>query len=69
MTVRSAALVLAAFAAAWLTIFFSPVLLNFLGLGEFAIVGQAGFAILALSVLDRLYTRFFAAEDHPPPEH
>ena len=62
---RSTAQILAAFAVASLTVWFSPLLLGPLGLGEFVFVGQLGLTVLALSVLDRVFRRLSGSS----PEH
>jgi len=54
---RSTALILAAFLAAGIPVSFGPELLTALGLGEFAFVGQLGFAILVLSGLEAVFGR------------
>jgi hypothetical protein len=54
---HSVARIVAAFLTAGLAVWLSPPLLNSLGLGEFAFVGQLCLTILALSVLERVFTR------------
>jgi hypothetical protein len=54
---RSTAQILAAFVAAAIAVWFGPDLLDPLGLGEFAFVGQLCFAILVLSGLEALFRR------------
>ena len=54
---RSTAMLVVAFVAAWNSVEYSPVLLDWLGLGEFVFLGQLGLPILALSVLDLLFRR------------
>jgi hypothetical protein len=54
---RSTTLILAAFVAAGVTVWFTPDLLASLGLGEFAFLGQLSFAIVVLSVLDKVFSR------------
>jgi hypothetical protein len=62
---RSTAQILASFVVASLTIWFSPLLLGPLGLGEFTFLGQLGLTVIALSVLDRVFRRLFGLS----PEH
>jgi len=54
---RSTAMIVVAFVAAWNTVEYSPVLLDWLGLGEFVFLGQLGLPILVLSVLEMLFRR------------
>jgi len=54
---RSTAMIVVAFVAAWNTVEYSPVLLDWLGLGEFVFLGQLGLPILVLSVLGMLFRR------------
>jgi hypothetical protein len=54
---RSTAMLVVAFVAAWNAVEYSPVLLDWLGLGEFVFLGQLGLPILVLSVLDMLFRR------------
>jgi hypothetical protein len=54
---RSTGQILASFAAAGLTVWFSPLLLSPLGLDEFFFIGQLGLTILVLSVLEALFRR------------
>jgi hypothetical protein len=60
---RSTALILAAFVVAGLAVWFTPELLEPLGLGEFAMIGQLSCAILLLSLLDWLARRLPRAGD------
>ena len=57
MNPRAAAMILGACATAWLASQYGPVLLEKTGLGEFGIVGQLCFAVLGLSVLERVFAR------------
>ena len=52
---RSTAMIVVAFVAAWNTVEYSPVLLDWLGLGEFVFLGQLGLPILVLSVLEMVF--------------
>jgi hypothetical protein len=61
---RSTAQILASFATAGLTVWFSPLLLSPLGLDEFVFIGQLGLTILALSVLEALFRRFPEPSSH-----
>ena len=54
---RSTAMLVVAFVAAWLAVEYSPMLLDWLGLGEFVFLGQLGLPILVLSVLEMLFRR------------
>jgi hypothetical protein len=54
---RSTAQILASFAVAALAVWFGPTLLGWLGLDEFAFVGQVCLAILALTAMDRAFIR------------
>jgi hypothetical protein len=54
---RSTAMLVVAFVAAWNTVEYTPVLLDWLGLSEFVFLGQLGLPILVLSVLDMLFRR------------
>jgi hypothetical protein len=54
---RSTAMLVVAFVAAWLTVEYSPILLEWMGLDEFVFVGQLGLPIVVLSVLDLLFRR------------
>jgi hypothetical protein len=54
---RSTGYILAAFVAAGLAVWFGPALLDLVGLGEFAFLGQLCLAILALSVMDAVLRR------------
>lgn len=57
MSGLSTALILLAFAAAGLGVWFSPLLLDRIGLGEFAFLGQTCGVILILSVLETAFHR------------
>jgi hypothetical protein len=57
MNWRSPLHVAIAFLVAGLVVWFSPLLLMHLGLGEFEVLGQMGLAVLALSVLDLILQR------------
>jgi hypothetical protein len=61
---RSTALILAAFVVAGLAVWFTPDLLGLLGLAEFTFIGQLGSAILALSVLEAVFSRLPASPGH-----
>jgi hypothetical protein len=62
---RSTAQIAAALLTAGLAVWFAPALLHSLDLGEFAFVGQLCLAILALSVLEKVFRRLPAASaDH-----
>jgi hypothetical protein len=52
-----AARVLAAFLVAGLTVWFSPMLIGAVGLGEFAFVGQLCATVLVLSMLESVFGR------------
>ncbi len=54
---RSTALILVSFVAAGLAVWFTPLLLDPPGLGEFVFVVQVSFAILALSALEAVFRR------------
>jgi hypothetical protein len=54
---RSTAMLVVAFVAAGSAVWYSPLLLDWLGLGEFVFLGQLGLPILVLSVLDPLFRR------------
>jgi hypothetical protein len=54
---RSTAMIVAAFVAAGIAVCYSPVLLDWIGLGEFIFLGQLGLPILVLSVLESLFAR------------
>jgi hypothetical protein len=54
---RSTAMLVVAFVAAWIAVGYSPLLLDWLGLGEFVFLGQLGLPILVLSVLEMLFRR------------
>jgi hypothetical protein len=62
---RSTGLLLAAFVVAAASVWFSPVLLDLLGLSEFVFVGQVCFAILALSLLEAGYRRLPGGSHDP----
>jgi hypothetical protein len=57
MTWRSTAQILLSFALAGLAVWFSPLLFDRIGLGEFAFVGQLAAAIVVLSVLELVFRR------------
>lgn len=46
-----------AFVAAGIAVCYSPMLLDWIGLGEFVFVGQLGLPILVLSALEPLFRR------------
>lgn len=50
-------MILGAFLVAWLANWGGPVLLDMSGLGAFAILGQVGFVVVALSLLERVFAR------------
>ena len=54
---RSTAMLVVAFVAAWMAVGYSPMLLDWLGLGEFVFLGQLGAPILVLSVLEMPFRR------------
>ena len=54
---RSTAMIVVAFVAAWLTVRYSPRLMDLLGLGLFGFLGQLVLPILVLSALEALYRR------------
>jgi hypothetical protein len=54
---RSTAMILAAFLAAGLAIWFAPVMFDFPGLREFIWIGEPCLVILVLSVLEVLFAR------------
>jgi hypothetical protein len=54
---RSTAMLVVAFVAAGYTVCYAPMLLDWLGLGEFVFLGQLGLPIVVLSVLERLFRR------------
>lgn len=60
----STAAILLAFSAAGLAVWYGPVLLETLGLGVFAFMGQVCAAILALSVLEAMFNRLQRPEPH-----
>jgi hypothetical protein len=57
MNWRSPIQIAIAFLVAGLVVWFSPLLLLRLGMGEFEFVGQVCLAVLALSVLDAILRR------------
>lgn len=57
MNWRATAMILGAFLVAWLANWGGPVLLDMSGLGAFAILGQVGFVVVALSLLERVFAR------------
>ena len=61
---RSTASILASFAVASAAVWFSPLLMNRLGLSEFVFVGQAGLGIVALSVLESVFRRLPEPGEH-----
>ncbi len=61
---RPTALILAAFLAAALAVWFTPDVLTPLGLGEFAFIGQLGSMILILSLLEAVFSRLPASPNH-----
>jgi hypothetical protein len=67
VTWRSTTLILAAFVAAGLAVWFSPALLETLGLSEFAFLGQLCLAILALSALDAVFRRLPGSHPEEAP--
>jgi integral membrane sensor domain MASE1 len=69
---RSTAMIVAAFVAAAIAVWFGPELLAQIGLGEFAFLARFCFAILILSVLDLVFRRIpgpRAADTRPPLDH
>jgi integral membrane sensor domain MASE1 len=54
---RSTAMIVAAFVTAGLAVWYGAALLDPLGLGEFAFLGQLGLPILVLSILEALFSR------------
>ncbi|HEX3991709.1 MAG TPA: hypothetical protein VHX39_11115 [Acetobacteraceae bacterium] len=54
---RSTAMIVVAFVAAWMTVEYSPILLDLIGLGEFVFIGQVALPILVLSVLEIVFRR------------
>jgi hypothetical protein len=63
----SAAMIVTAFAAASLAVWYTPTVLAPFGLAEFAFLGQLSVTILALSVLEVLFTllsKTSAGESH-----
>ena len=63
MNRASTPMILAAFVVAGLGAWFGPSLLDTLGLGEFAFVGQVCLVILALSCLEGAFARFAPLSD------
>jgi hypothetical protein len=65
----STAMILTAFAAAALAIWFAPLALGLLGPGEFVFVGQVCFAVVALSFLEAVFARLPGGHEtgHEPP--
>jgi hypothetical protein len=61
---RSTAQILASFAVAGLTVWFSPLLLDPLGFGEFVFVGQLVLTVLALSVLEAVFRHLPGSSEH-----
>jgi hypothetical protein len=57
MSWRSTAMIVVAFVAAWFAFGYAPILLDWLGLGQFVFLGQLGAPILVLSVLELLFRR------------
>ena len=55
MSASAAAKIAASFLVAGFAVWLAPVLLDLAGVGEFAFVGQAVLAILALSVTERAF--------------
>ena len=53
---RPVALILGAFLAAGLSVWFTPELFDLAGLGEFAFIGQVCAAVLVLSALERVFS-------------
>jgi hypothetical protein len=54
---RSTVMIVLAFVAAWYAVSYSPLLLDWMGLGEFVFLGQLGLPIVILSVLELLFRR------------
>jgi hypothetical protein len=54
---RSTAMILVAFVAAWTAVWYTPMLFDLVGLGEFVFVGQVGLPILVLSLLEIPFRR------------
>ena len=54
---RSTAMIVVAFIAAGDAVWYSPLLLNLVGLGQFVFLGQVGLPIVVLSVLEVLFRR------------
>ena len=69
---RSTAQILIAFVAAWVAVWFGPLLSQPLGLNEFYFVVQVCTGILALSILDAAFNWIVPQEtgtaEHPPPD-
>jgi hypothetical protein len=61
---RSTASILAAFLVAYVAVWFSPALMNWLGLNEFVFVGQVGLGIVALSALESVFRRLPEPGEH-----
>lgn len=57
MNWRPAAMILASFAAAGIGVWFGPVLLDWLALGQFAWIGELALPIVLLSLLDMVLRR------------
>jgi hypothetical protein len=54
---RSTVMLVLAFVAAGYAVWYGPLLLDWIGLGEFVFIGQLGLPILGLSVLEPLFRR------------
>jgi hypothetical protein len=54
---RSTAMLVVAFVAAGYAVWYSPLLMDWLGLSEFVFLGQLGLPILVLSLLEILFRR------------
>jgi hypothetical protein len=54
---RSTGMIVVAFVVAGIVVWFSPLLLDRIGLGEFVFLGQLGLPILVLSVLEVAFRR------------
>ena len=54
---RSTAMIVLAFVVAGEAVWYSPLLMNWLGLGEFVFLGQLGLPILVLSALEPLFRK------------
>jgi len=57
MSWRSTVMIVVAFVAAWFAVGYSPILFDWIGLGEFVVLGQLGLPILLLSLLEMLFRR------------